>query len=149
MRSASRLSRPTRGGMVALGLALLLAVVRAGDARAQTAEEAPPSPPAAEKPAVVDFSKPIGPPDPFNRGTPRGSMYGYLSAARAGDYERAAEFLDLRRLLHEEQARGPELARRLKVVLDQTLWVDLVNLADTNAGLPNDDLPACPSTRRT
>ena len=79
----------------------------------------------------------MGPPDPFNRGTPRGSMYGYLTAARARDYERAAEYLDLRRLPLDQQERGPELARRLKVVLDQTMWVDVGNLSDSNAGTPN------------
>ena len=36
----------------------------------------------------------MGPPDPFNRGTPRGSMYGFLAAARAEDYARAAEYLE-------------------------------------------------------
>jgi hypothetical protein len=51
--------------------------------------EAPAEPPAS----VEDFSKPMGPPDPYNRGTPRGSVYGYISACRAGDYERAAAFL--------------------------------------------------------
>jgi len=123
-------------------LVLLLAAVAGHAVRAQT-DEPTTSQPAdpEEKLPVADFSKPMGPPDPFNRGTPRGSMYGYLSAARKGDLERAAEYLDLRRLPKEEQARGPVLAGRLKVVLDQNLWVDLVNLSDTNAGTPGDDLP--------
>ena len=59
----------------------------AGDGRAQASEDASP------QPAAEDFSKPMGPPDPFNRGTPRGSMYGFLTAARARDFERAAEYL--------------------------------------------------------
>ena len=57
--------------------------------------------------------------DPLNRGTPRGAMHGYLSVAREGDYERAAEYLDLRQLPEEERGSGPELARQLKVVLQQ------------------------------
>ena len=123
-------------------LVLLLAAIPVDTARAQAPEQAAPQPtPAAEEPPVLDFSKPMGPPDPFNRGTPRGSMYGFLSAAREGDYQRAAEHLDLRRLPPEEQGSGPRRARRLKAVLDQTLWVDLVNLSDTNDGAPNDDLP--------
>jgi MscS family membrane protein len=69
-------------------------------------------------------------------------MYGFLSAARTLEYDRAAEYLDLRRLPIEEQERGPELARRLKVVLDQSLWVDIVNLASENDGRPDDGLPA-------
>jgi MscS family membrane protein len=128
----------------ALACALLLAAILAGDARAQApAEETPEQPPAeAAKPTEEDLSRPMGPPDPFNRGTPRGSMYGYLTAARANDYERAAEFLDLRQLPPEERGSGPELARRLKAVLDQTLWVDVVNLPTTNEGRADDSLPA-------
>ena len=87
-----------------------------------------------EAQAAEDLSRPMGPPDPFNRGTPRGSMYGFLSATREGDYERAANFLDLRRLPPEQRDSAPELARRLKAVLDQTLWVDVVNLSKTNEG---------------
>ncbi len=90
----------------------------------------------------------MGPPDPFNRGTPRGSMYGFLTASRARDYERAAEYLDLRGLPSDERDRGSELARRLKVVLDQTIWVDVGNLSDSNAGTPNDGLPRPRARRR-
>jgi MscS family membrane protein len=120
----------------AVTLALWLVAGLAGDGRAQASEDAPP------QPAAEDFSKPMGPPDPFNRGTPRGSMYGFLTAARARDFERAAEYLDLRRLPPDEQDRGPDLARRLNVVLDQTMWVDVGNLSDSNDGTPNDGLPA-------
>ncbi len=125
-------------------LALLLG--SAGGALAQTPTEAPAvetpaaQEPATEKPAVEDFSQPMGPPDPLNRGTPRGSMYGFLVAARAGEYERAAEFLDLRRLPPEEQARGPELARQFKAALDATLWVDFLTLSDTHDGFGDDGL---------
>ena len=73
---------------------------------------------AAEAPATEteapdpDYSKPMGPDDPFNRGTPRGSIYGFIVAANAGDYERAAEFLDLRRL-SDGEVQGPELAKEI------------------------------------
>jgi MscS family membrane protein len=117
-------------------LALWLVAGLAGDCHAQASEEAAP------EPAVADPSTPMGPPDPFNRGTPRGSMHGFLTAARSRDFERAAEHLDLRKLPPDEQDRGPELARRLKVVLDQTIWIDVGNLSDSNAGTPNDGLPA-------
>ena len=123
-------------------LAFLLIIDLAEAARAQTPSEVAAQPATvAEGRPVEDFSRPMGPPDPFNRGTPRGSMYGYLSAARARDYERAARYLDLRQLPLDQQDRGPELARRLKVVLDQTMWVDVGNLSDSNAGAPNDSLP--------
>jgi MscS family membrane protein len=122
---------------------MLLAALLGGEVRAQTTEEAPPEPtPAAEELTVEDFSKPMGPPDPFNRGTPRGSMYGFLAAARKGDYGRAAEYLDLRRLPPEDQARGPQIARQLKAVVDQTLWVDFTTLSDRNEGFADDGLSA-------
>jgi MscS family membrane protein len=121
-----------------LASTLLLAAVAGGLARAESHEG---DPPAAERPSVEDFSKPMGPRDPFNRGTPRGSMYGFLGATRKGDYERAENFLDLRRLPAEDQERGPQLARQLKAVLDQTLWVDLSTLSDRNEGFADDDLP--------
>jgi MscS family membrane protein len=125
-----------------LAVATLLAFALASDARGQTEEEAAAQPaPAPEKLPVEDFSKPLGPPDPFNRGTPRGSLWGFRSAARKGDYARAAEYLDLRQLPPEDRERGPELARQLKVVLDQSLLIDFVNLSDTNAGTPGDGLP--------
>ena len=59
------------------------------------------------------------------------AMEGYLTAARDGDYERAAHYLDLSRVPEERrERRGPELARQLKRVLDRTLWVDLEALID-------------------
>jgi MscS family membrane protein len=118
-------------------LALLLLAIPGDVARAQTPEEATPQPAPA-----ADFSKPMGPPDPLNRGTPRGSMYGFLTAAREGDFERAAEYLDLQHLPPERRDLAPQLARRLKVVLDQTLWVHLESLSDSSEGTPNDGLPA-------
>jgi MscS family membrane protein len=119
-------------------------------ARAQTADQAPAqSAPTVEVPkqpgeklTVEDFSKPMGPYDEFNRGTPRGSMYGFIVSARKGEYERAAQFLDLRRLSPEERGRGPEFARQLKVILDQNLWVDFSTLSDHNEGFGDDGLPA-------
>ena len=84
----------------------------------------------------------MGPADELNRGTPRGSMYGFIVACRKGDYERAASFLDLRRLSPEQAERGPELARRFKAVLDQTLWIDFTTLSDANDGASGDGLPA-------
>jgi len=143
-------NRSTAIGRGAWILVLALAFVPAwsGAVHAQGTEGAPSEPPEEatrpepDKPSVADFSKPMGPPDPFNRGTPRGSMYGFLTAARAGNYERASEFLDRRRLAPQDQDRAGEFARHLKVVLDQTLWVDLINLSDSNAGRSDDSLPA-------
>jgi MscS family membrane protein len=75
--------------------------------------------------------------------TPRGAVRHYLEACRAGDYERAALFLDLDALPAEERAaEGPVLARRLKVVLDRTTWVDLAALSADPHGDLGEALPA-------
>jgi MscS family membrane protein len=115
---------------------------RSAETEAAAPAEQPAETPGEPKKKEVDYAKPMGPPDDFNRGTPQGSMYGYIMASRAGDYEKAAEFLDLRRLPPHEAARGAELARRLKVILDSELWVDFETVNPTNAGWAEDGLPS-------
>jgi MscS family membrane protein len=74
-------------------------------------------------------------------------MREFLTAARAGEYEAAAAYLDLRRLPAEERATDPAvLARRVKALLDQTLWVDLESLSDAPEGDLQDGL--APSRER-
>jgi MscS family membrane protein len=60
--------------------------------------------------------------DSLGRATPRGTVAGYLAAVRAGDYQVAAEYLDLRRIPPGKRpALGPARARDLGIVLDRTL----------------------------
>ena len=68
---------------------------------------------------------------PAGAATPQQAMVGFLEASRAGDYTLAASFLDLTR---RDSAEGPSLARHLKFVLDQTLWVDIDALANEPEG---------------
>jgi len=49
------------------------------------------------------------PEDEFGRGSPRGTVNGYLEACREGDYKKASNYLDLRRIPGD----GPTLARKL------------------------------------
>lgn len=108
-----------------------------------TAEEAPSPEPARASLPKANYATPMGPGDPYNRGTPQGSLYGFMSSANDGDFEAAAEYLDLRRLPAAEiDAAGPRLARELKTVLDQTLVIDFEHYASQNAGSPDDGLPA-------
>jgi len=84
-----------------------------------------------------------GPADDLNRGTPRSSVRALFGAANEGDYETAARFLDLRSIPRRERsANGTDLARKLKVVLDRTLWVDMDSLSDDPRGHREDGLPA-------
>jgi len=73
--------------------------------------------------------------------TPRSAVEAYLTASRAGDYESAATYLDLRSLPPAQRSAGPTLARQLKAVLDRTLWVDLDSLSDEPEGNVDDELP--------
>ena len=76
------------------------------------------------------------------RDTPRQAMESYLTAARAGDYELAAQYLNLANIpAAKRKTEGPKLARQLKIVLDQTLWVDLESLSDQPGGTADDGLP--------
>jgi MscS family membrane protein len=82
------------------------------------------------------------PVDDLDRGTPRRAVEGFLQAARARDDRRAADYLDLRRVPPgEAEIRGPQLARHLKIVLDQQLPIDVERLSDRPAGSLEDGLP--------
>ena len=78
------------------------------------------------------------PVDEFGRGSPRGTIKGYFEACREGDYEKAANYLDLRRIPGD----GPTLARQLRIILSRTLWVDIETLSQEYAGRSNDGLPS-------
>jgi MscS family membrane protein len=86
---------------------------------------------------------PLGPEDEFDRGLPRTSVKRFLEFALAGDYESAAQHLDLRNLPDAvKKIGGPELARQLKIILDRALWIDLDLLSDHPRGYENDGLPS-------
>jgi len=82
------------------------------------------------------------PEDHFNRGVPRSSVRGFLVAINDREFERAANFLDLRNLPRGyTKKQGPHLARQFKVVLDRTLWIDLDLLSLNPEGKEGDGLP--------
>jgi MscS family membrane protein len=97
----------------------------------------------AEEKSIKEKTLPAGPVDEYNRGTPRSSVAGFFNAANRGDYERAAQYLDLRNLPGWiDKNKGPELARQLKIALDRTLWVDLQQVSDDPEGNIEDGLPS-------
>ena len=74
--------------------------------------------------------------------TPRGAVVAYLRASRARSWAEAAHYLDLADVPEAERAAaGPMLARRLKIVLDQKLWIDTSSLSPLPGGEPEDGLP--------
>ena len=77
---------------------------------------------------------PVRAEDALGRDTPRGTMQGYLQATREGDHQRAMEYLNLQRVPRAERATaGPRLARDLRIVLEQTLWIVPETLSDNPA----------------
>ena len=66
--------------------------------------------------------------------TPRGSVENLIQSSRAGDYKQAAKSLDFTGLAPQERVEaGPDLARRLKFILDNRFviaWDALPDAAD-------------------
>ena len=87
-------------------------------ARAQTPGAAPAPPVVAAEPWT----------DPLGRSTPRGTLRGFIEAARGGDTQRAARYLNSRPWDPED------LAQRLFVVLDARLPPRLLRVSDTQSG---------------
>ena len=96
-----------------------------------------------QQPTQQKKAQPVGPADDFDRGVPRTSVEGFLKAASERNYERAAEYLDLRNLPRGlDQSDGPDLARELKIVFDRALWIDLDVLSADPQGHADDGLPS-------
>ena len=97
---------------------------------------------ATEPTVVVPVTVDKGPEDALDRGNPRSSIIGYLSAASEFNWEKAAEYLDLRNLPPDVQAiGGPELARQFNHVVSRSVWLDRLSVSDSPQGLQGDDLP--------
>ena len=107
-------------------MVLCIVALGVGAAAAQppSAPGRPPAtpPPAGEAPPVAD--------DPLGRQTPRGTVLGFLGAARRGENEVARQYLDTR----VDQAAGQRLAQQLFVVLDAKLPARLTQISDEPTG---------------
>lgn len=125
-----------RGSVIVLVLVLVLLAAPAVAA----APAAPPSPKPAPGPMFPRIPTTQGTPPP-GLATPRAAVQSYLITARAARYEEASRYLDLSEVPEEIRAeRGPRLAREMKIVLDQRLWIDLEALSDHPDGMQDDGL---------
>lgn len=71
----------------------------------------------------------------LDRATPRRAIEGFLQATQAGDYLRAAHYLDLRGIQRSRQSsEGASLAQKLAYVLDRKLTIDLGSVSDSPDG---------------
>jgi MscS family membrane protein len=75
--------------------------------------------------------------DPLGRETPQGTVLGFIRAADSGNHERAAQYLDVR----ATPRAGPELARKLKAIVDRLPVTDVDRLSQEREGRLDDDLP--------
>jgi MscS family membrane protein len=84
----------------------------------------------------------LGPlPAAVDRSTPRETVVGFLTACREGRFAMAAHYLDLEAYLPSEQRRkGALLARRFKIVLDRTFWVNPEAIPDESQPTPQKGL---------
>jgi MscS family membrane protein len=73
--------------------------------------------------------------DPLNRDTPQSSVFSFLEACRAKDYQRAWRYLDLRSFNDARRAsNGPQLAQQLEQVLDRDPRFDVASLSTSPDG---------------
>ncbi len=80
------------------------------------------------------------PKDPLERTSPQSSILRFLEACHARDYNRATSYLDLHRMAPGERAQnGPELARQLEDLLDDTPF-DIATLSREPEGDQTDGL---------
>jgi len=92
--------------------------------------------------------KPPTPPDALGRDTPRGTVIGFITAARDGNYPLAAQYLNAA----SQRERPGDLARELFIVLNGRLNVRLVAVSDRPEGsvanplAPNEEVIGTVST---
>jgi MscS family membrane protein len=103
----------------------------------QVPAETPPHIPAISPttPATAPVPTPV-PVDPLGRTTPHGCVLGFLRAAEANDYDRAADYLDGSR----PPKQAAELAQQLKYLLNQGLSTSIDDLSRSPNGNVEDQL---------
>ncbi len=82
------------------------------------------------------------PSDPFGRETPRDSMRSFLESCHGNKFERATQYLDLRKLSRAQRlAEGPRIAEQLCALLDHDSRFELEKLDNAPEGRRDDGLP--------
>jgi len=106
---------------------LIWFVVLAGVVQLQRLEAQAPAAPTPQ-PAAAEQPKPVE--DPLGRSTPKGTVVGLVTAAKQGNLERAADYLQSTLAPSERQA----LAEKLRVVLDRKLLTTFDGVSDKPDG---------------
>lgn len=80
--------------------------------------------------------------DPLERESPQSSVYAFLQACQGHDYDKAAKYLDLRKLPSDQRLKdGPALAQQLQQILDRDAQFDVANLSQDLEGSRAGGLP--------
>ena len=79
------------------------------------------------------------PTDALGRGTPYGTVFGFLQAAQSGNYSIAEQYLQMS--AGRRQSEGETLARNLKVVMDRAYAGSLKNVSTQPEGMPQEGIP--------
>jgi MscS family membrane protein len=118
-------------------LAAIAALILISSSSAQAQKE-PAGTEAVAAPVTIDK----GPEDALGRGNPHDSIIGFLAAAAEFKWDKAAEYLDLRKLPEEvSELGGPELARQFNHVLSRSIWFDDYSVTEAAEGVRGDGLP--------
>jgi MscS family membrane protein len=76
--------------------------------------------------------------DALGRGTPKGTVLGFLQVAQSGDYRTAADYLQMSAA--RRQSQGPELASKLNVLMNRAYVGRLSRISDNPEGNPDNGL---------
>ena len=77
--------------------------------------------------------------DPLGRDTPSGAVFGFLQTAQNGNFKTAAEYLQMSAV--RRQTLGPELARKLKTLMDRAFVGGLRHISTRPEGSPENGSP--------
>jgi MscS family membrane protein len=83
---------------------------------------------------------PKTPADSLGRDTPRGTVFGFLETAQAGNWAIADQYLQMSNA--RRQTEGETLAQQLKAVMDAALAGSLKNVSTQPEGTPQEGVPA-------
>ena len=96
----------------------------------------------SDKTAVKMVEKDYEYHDLFERDTPRGALRGFMDAAYERDYQRAANYLDLRHLPAGFSESNAQLyAQQLQAIIERNIWINFEEISDTPQGAQGDNLP--------
>ena len=105
-----------------------IAVIWLAAGACANAASTPPPPAAQAAPAY-------GTRDPLGRDSPQSSVFSFLEACHAKDYQRARRYLDLRKMPDGERFRdGAQLAQQLEKILDRDAQFDVGGLSRNPEG---------------